>query len=219
MHRMIVALLVAATLLIAPAASAELYTGLRLTGMGNLTGDMELIEDSGFYTYREFVVGFGDEIQGEVSFGYNSLTIDEQVDEQVEEEGRFSCCGTDTYSAMMFGIAGFYPLQQTKSFRLDGGLRFQYYSMKYTWEDIEYTRYDPDTEEIAVGGWAVGPVARAQWRVAGGKVGIGPEIYLKYGNYTVTEKGTYCDEPYEEEDEHITSWNLDYSFRADFYFD
>ena len=217
MHRMIVALLLAATLLIAPAASAEFYTGLRLTGMGNFCGDMELIEDSGFYTYREFVVGFGDEIQGEVSFGFNSMSLEEQIDEEEEGERRYFY-DKETYSARMFGVAGFYPIQQTESFRLDGGLRFQYYSMQYTSEDA-YWDDSLNTEDVAINGWAIGPVARAQWRVAGGKVAIGPEVYLKYGSYTMTQEGTYDDEPYEEEDVHISAWNVDYSLRADFYFD
>ncbi len=215
MHRAIVALLVAATLLIAPAASAELYTGLRLTGMGNINGDMELMGDSGFLTYREFVVGFGDEIQGEVSFGFDSMTVEEQVDE--EDDGRFYY-DKETYSAMMFGLAGFYPLKLTPSFRFDGGLRFQYYSVKYSSEE-EYARSSTNTEDIAIGGWAVGPVARAQWRVAGGKIGIGPEIYLKYGSYTVTSEETYGGEQYDRPDEKVSAWNLDYSLRADFYFD
>ncbi len=221
MHRVLFVTLIAAALLIAPAASAETYVGMRLLGDGTFNGDLEPIPDAGFYTAREFVVGFGDEIQGEFSFGFDSMST-EYTTEDEELPDRFDNYDSVKYKLMTFGLAGFYPIKgEAGGNRVDVGVRFRYVSA--SWEDATdyYGRSDTDEEnEYGMSGWSIGPVLRAQWRCCNNRIGIGPEVGIKYGSYTLTESYTYPgDDPYEYPDHTVTGWNLDYSLRFDFFFD
>ena len=218
MHRVLFVALIAAALLIAPAASAETYTGLRLVGNGSYNGDLELMEDLGFYTAREFVVGFGDEIQGEFGFGFSSMTGECTGDD--DEPSRFINEDKATYSCMTFSLAGFYPIMgEAGDDRVDVGLRFSYLNAKSKYEEDYLDRSQSEEEEYGVSGWSIGPVARGQWRCCNDRIGFGPEVALKYGSYTMTEEGLYYDEPYEEDDSYLKGWNLEYSLRFDFFFD
>ncbi len=218
MHRVLFVTLIAAALLIAPAASAETYTGLRLVGNGSYNGDLELMEDLGFYTTRELVVGFGEEIQGEFGFGFSSMS-GECTDEDEEYPERFISEDKATYSCMTFSLAGFYPVMGgAGEDRVDVGLRFAYLNAKAKYESDDYYRADFENE-YGVSGWSIGPVARGQWRCCNDRIGFGPEIALKYGSYTMTECEVYWGEEYECPDSYLKGWNLEYSLRFDFFFD
>lgn len=223
MHRVLFVTLIAAALLIAPAAMAETYVGLRLVGEGTLNGDLEPIPDAGFYTAREFYVGFGEEIQGELSFGFDTMSTEyASEDEEYPERGEFEYYDKVSYSLMTFGLAGFYPIQgEAGGNRIDLGLRFRY--MSASWEDeTDYWNRDDDMEknEYGASGWSIAPVMRAQWRCCNDRVGIGPEVGLKYGSYTLTETYTYPgDDPHDYPDHDVSGWSLEYSLRFDFFFD
>lgn len=221
MHRVLFATLIAAALLIAPAASAETYVGIRLVGDGTFNGDLEPIPDAGFYTARELVVGFGDEIQGEFGFGYDSVSTECCGDDEGYPE-RFDNYDTVKYKLLTLGLAGFYPIQgEAGENRVDVGLRFRYVSA--SWEDATdyYNRNDTDEiNEYGMSGWSIGPVMRAQWRCCNDRVGFGPEVGFKYGSYTNTESYTYPGEdPSDAPDRKVSGWTLDYSLRLDFFFD
>ena len=223
MHRVLFVTLMAAALLIAPAASAETYVGLRLLGDGTFNGDLEPIPDAGFYTAREFVVGFGNEIQGEFSLGFDSISTERCDDDDVDpERGDFDSYDTVKYKLLTLGAAGFYPIKgEAGGNRIDVGLRFRYLSA--SWEDATdyYGRSETDEEnEYGVSGWSIGPVMRAQWRCCNDRIGIGPEVGIKYGSYTATATYTYPgSDPYEYPDHTISGGNLEYSLRFDFFFD
>ncbi len=218
MHRVLFVTLITAALLIAPAASAETYTGLRLVGNGSYNGDLELMEDLGFYTAREFVVGFGEEIQGEVGFGFSNMSGECKCEDDEYPE-RFISEDKATYSCMTFSLAGFYPIMgEAGDDRVDVGLRFSYLNAKATYEDGSYDRADEE-DEYGVSGWSIGPVARGQWRCCNDRIGFGPEVALKYGSYTMTQEGEYYGTPYEDDDSYLKGWNLEYSLRFDFFFD
>jgi len=219
MHRVLFVTLIAAALLIAPAASAEMYTGLRLTGLGNSNGDLEILEDAGFYTAREFVIGFGDEIQGEFGFGYSSLSVECQDDDDDPPPERVIDADEASTSVMTFALAGFYPVMgEAGGNRLDVGLRFSYLTAKYEEKGGYYARDDFE-EEYGVSGWAIGPVMRGQWRCCNDRIGFGPEVALKYSSYTLTGEGLYWGDPWEDDDSYVKGWSLDYSLRFDFFFD
>ncbi len=218
MHRVLFVMLVAAALLIAPTASAETYTGLRLVGTGSYNGDLEILNDSGFLTAREFVVGFGDKIQGEFGIGFGNMSVECACDDE-DIAARIINENKGDYSSMTFGLAGFYPVAgDVGGNRVDVGMRFSYVSASSKYEDDYYGRADFESE-YGFSGWSIGPVMRALWRCANDRIGIGPEVALKYGSYTLTEEGQYWGEPYEEDDINITAWNLEYALRFDFYFD
>ncbi len=217
MHRVLFVTLIVAALLIAPAASAETYTGIRLVGAGSYNGDLELTDDSGFFTAREFVVGFGDEIQGEFGFGFDNMSAECTCDDNYPQ--RFINDDKATYSFMTLSLAGFYPISgEPGGNRIDVGLRFAYLNAKATYETDSYNRADEEYE-LGVSGWSIGPVMRAQWRCANDRIGIGPEVALKYGSYTLTDEGVYYGDPWEDPEANVTAWNLEYSLRLDFFFD
>jgi len=222
MHRVLFVTLIAAALLIAPAASAETYVGMRLLGDGTFNGDLEPIPDAGFYTAREFVVGFGDEIQGEFGFGFDTVSTEYKGDDEEHPDRDFDYFDKVSYKLMTLSLAGFYPIQGgAGENRIDVGLRFRYLSA--SWEDVtDYYGRDDDLEknEYGVSGWSIGPVMRAQWRCCNDRIGIGPEIGIKYGSYTKTQTYTYPgSEPSDSPDHSISGWTLDYSLRFDFFFD
>jgi hypothetical protein len=218
MHRVLFVTLVAAALLIAPTASAGMYTGLRLVGAGNANGDLEILDDAGFFTAREFVLGFGDKIQGEFGFGFDNMSVECACDDEIIPE-RIISEDKGTYSFMSFAIAGFYPVAgEVDGNRIDIGMRFSYMSAKSKYEGGYGVRDDFETE-YGTSGWSIGPVMRARWMCANDRLGIGPEVALKYGSYTLTEKGKYWGDPYDEPDGDVSTWNLEYSLRFDFFFD
>lgn len=222
MRRFVILAMLAAVLLGAGTASAGIYASMRLAGTGNyFTWDgptgrdyvYDFLWDSGFECYKEVAVGFGDKIQGEVSLGYDNLKYDMEWDET-----RSNDTETDTYTTMRLGAAGFYPLAEGKSWRMDAGLRFQYQSAN---TEIEWTSGDvTTTDTYRMSGWSVGPVLRHRWMIADGAMSIGPEIYPKYTSFsTESEHASDARASTTEAGPDITALDIEYSLRMDFYFD
>jgi len=211
MRRGLVLCLVALLMASAGVASAETYLGLRFGGYGNYVHSGGTFWDSGFFTYREFAVGFGDEIQGEVAIGWN--TVNQTYDD--DDGGDFRGNQEDKWSAMGFGVAGFYPIMEGSSYRVDAGARFQYMTGSNTWT------WEPTDQENtqSIGGWAIGPLVRGAWQLGSLPVTFGPEAYLKYSSLTYKEEREVGGETTFEEEQDISGFSIDYSFRLDFYFD
>ena len=207
MHRGLVLCLVALLMVSAGVASAETYIGLRFGGNGNFEYAGGPMVDSGWFTHREFAVGFGDKIQGEASLGWSSWS--ESYDPT--EGGRGDDKETN-WSVMHFGIAGFYPMMEGSSYRVDVGGRFQYHSGSaesdnYLYRDGEYKK--------TLSGWTIGPVVRGSWWLGDLPLTFGPEVFLKYTSLTFND---FCDGCYDY-DYDISALDIDYSFRLDFHFD
>ncbi len=211
MHRGLVLCLVALLMASAGVASAETYIGLRFVGNGTYEYVDGPLWDSGWFTYRELCVGYGDKIQGEVSLGWSSIseTYDEsgEVDRRGDEE--------DSWSSFVFGLAGFYPIMEGSSYRVDAGARFQYHTGTYTWT------WDPteqeDTEKL--GGWSFGPLVRGSWWLGDLPITFGPEMCLKYTSLNYKYERAQSGEVFYEDEYDISAFNIDYSFRLDFHFD
>lgn len=228
MRRGLVLCVVLAIMVAAGTASAGLYASLRVVGNGNFflrgsvmeEGALELVNDSGVYTAKEVAVGFGDTFQGEVAFGFDTLTatqkdvdvwIDDayvEVDEAEEKAGSW-----------WVGAAGFYRVFETQNASVDLGLRFQYLGANVTG-----TLTDEGSEiemKFDATGWAVGPVVRHTWMLADGKIGIGPEVSLRYTSATSEISTKYPDggrTTVTEDGPEYKAWDMDYSLRMDFFF-
>lgn len=219
MRRSLGLALVAALLLGAGTASAGVYASLRLTGTGNYNLDSYTVSrqggpslwDSGLECYKEVAVGFGDKIQGEVSFGFSNLKYEEAIEEESTRED--SRAWTENWWTL--GAAGYYPIADGKSWTMDAGLRFQYHNAS-----VEYSEPVGDTEsssKFGVKGWSVGPVLRHRWLLAGGAIAIGPEIYPKYTS--MKSEWEYSNRDTSTEDgPDISAMDIEYSFRMDFFF-
>ncbi len=209
MHRGLVLCLVALLMVSAGVASAETYLGLRFGGNGNFEyADGGPMCDSGWFTHREFVVGFGDEFQGEASLGWSSWN--ESYD---PSEGGSRADVETSWSVMHFGVAGFYPMMEGSSYRVDVGGRFQYHSGTITSDNYIYVREDEHEQKLS--GWTVGPLLRGSWWLGDLPLTFGPEVFVKYTSLTYTDvRGEYYDEEYD-----VSAFDIDYSFRLDFHFD
>lgn len=210
MRRGLVLCMAVVLVLVAGTASAKIYTGLRFTGNGNYDIGGSKYWDSGFTTFREFAVGFGDEIQGEVSIGFSKMNWaedDYEVPERNDDEESWSC--------VSFGLAGFYPIVTGSIYRIDAGGRFSYYSASNedTWEPTEQTW----TEEFS--GWSLGPLVRGSWRLGDSPITIGPEVCLKYTKLKFTDVTMAHGEELYSSEADISGFAVDYSFRVDFYFE
>ena len=207
MHRGLVLCLVALLMVSAGVASAETYLGLRFAGNGNFEYTGSPMCDSGWFTYREFAVGFGDKIQGEASLGWSSWN--ESFD---PSEGGSREDVETSWSVMHFGIAGFYPMMEGSSYRIDVGGRFQYHSGKATSDTYIYRG---DDYERSLSGWTIGPVARGSWWLGDLPLTFGPEVFLKYTSLTYSDVRS----EYYDEEVSVSAFDLDYGFRLDFHFD
>ncbi len=212
MHRGLVLCLVALLMVSAGVASAETYVSLRFAGNGSYLHSSGPLYDAGLFTYRELAVGFGDEIQGEVSLGWNALT--QTWDES--DSGAFRDNDEEeTWSALVFGVAGFYPIMDGSSYRVDVGARFQFVSGSETWT------WEPTDQENteSLSGWTFGPLVRGAWQLGDLPVTFGPEACLKYSSLTYLDERTQNGDVYFEDEYDISGFNIDYSFRLDFHFD
>jgi len=208
MHRGLVLCLVALLMVSAGVASAETYLGLRFGGNGNFEyADGGPMCDSGWFTHREFAVGFGDEIQGEVSLGWNSWT--ESYD---PSEGGSREDVEMSWSGMHFGVAGFYPMMEGSSYRVDVGGRFQYHTGSMTSDNYIYRDGD---YEVKLSGWTIGPVMRGSWWLGDLPLTFGPEVFVKYSSLTYTDT---CEDCWDYETD-VSAFGIDYGFRLDFHFD
>jgi hypothetical protein len=212
MHRGLVLCLVALLMASAGVASAETYIGLRFAGNGNFDYLDGPVYDSGWYTYREFVVGYGDKFQGEVSIGWSSVGLT-----WADHGGSYRDDGDEqeSWSAIQFGLAGFYPVMEGSSYRVDAGARFQYHSGSNTWEWAPTEQ--EDTEELS--GWSFGPLVRGSWWLGDLPVTLGPEVYLKYTSLKYTYDRSQSGESFYDEEYDVSGFNVDYGFRLDFHFD
>jgi hypothetical protein len=220
MRRGLIICLVAAIMLAAGSASAGMYASLRMTGGGNyyLTNPFyyyygrqyccTISEDKGLFDNKELAIGFGDKVQGEISFGFNSKT-----EAWAWESDREN---TDDYkfSSWNVGIAGFYPVAEGDMWRVDAGLRFKYMAMK---AENEWA-YDRDgTDTYTMNGFSVGPVVRHTWFLADGAIGIGPEVGIKYSSFKTENEWDYS-RTESEDGPDITGIDFEYSLRLDFFF-
>lgn len=205
MRRGLVLCLVALLMASAGVASAETYLGLRFGGNGNFEYADGPMCDSGWFTHREFAVGFGEEIQGEASLGWSSWSETYDPSEGGSREDMET-----TWSIMHFGVAGFYPIMEGSSYRVDVGARFQYHSGSA--ESDGYLRADYSQ---SLSGWTIGPLVRGAWQVGSLPVTFGPEVFVKYTSLTYTDE---CEGCYDDEYD-ISAFDIDYGFRLDFHFD
>jgi hypothetical protein len=113
-----------------------------------------------------------------------------------------------------FGLTGLYKLVDPDPIELDVGLRFQLHSA--TWDIKQVVDELESTDEEEATGWSFGPLARARWYFADGAVGLGPEMYLKYTS--LTYKWSVDDEEEPREDDDLSSWDIEYSLRLEFFF-
>jgi hypothetical protein len=75
-------------------------------------------------------------------------------------------------------------------------------------------------KEVATG-FAVGPVVRHTWMILDDKIGIGPEVSLRYTTATSEIEMVYPDmgrTTITEDGPEYTAWDIDYSLRMDFFF-
>ena len=220
MRRGLLVGLVVALLLVAGTASAGMYASLRITGNGNynpysLIPQMykqyysSLASDTGFFNFKEVAVGFGEELQGEVSIGYSTFKYSYDSPETRADEELSMTWYT-------IGLAGFYPVMETENCLIDAGLRFQLHSAKI--KDVyDYGDRDEWTDTWSASGWSVGPVIRHHWMLADGAIAIGPEIYPKYSSFSTKyeyENGSSGD----SDGPDLSGFAIDYSLRMDFYF-
>ena len=204
MRRTLVFGLVVALMVIAGTASAGTYASLRMTGQANYVPYNTLeyyLSDTGTFGAKEVAIGFGDDLQGEVSLGYNSITLKPEDNGERDDD-------EITASMLTLGLAGFYPIYQTPNVRLDLGARFQYMSWKLEGPYMYRADY-----EATFSGWALGAVARHQWMLTDA-IAIGPEIYLKYLSLTAEEDYTVG----ADQSTDISGFGIDYSLRFDFMF-
>jgi hypothetical protein len=209
-------------------ASAEVYASLRLVGNGNfflkgsLTdgGALELVNDSGVYMAKEVAVGFGDTFQGEVAFGFDSLKATQaDVDIWIEDDYVEVDEVEETSSTWWLGAAGFYRVYQTQNASVDFGVRFQYLSAH---AGAVLTEAGQDLEmNFDATGFAVGPVVRHTWMIFDDKIGIGPEVSLRYTKATSEIETVYPEASrlsVTVDGPEYTAWDIDYSLRMDFFF-
>ncbi len=210
MRRGLVLCMAVVLVLAAGTASAKIYTGLRFTGNGNYDLGYSKYWDSGFTTSREFAVGFGDEFQGEVALGFGKMNW---VVDDYEEPSRNN--DEESWGWHSFGLAGFYPIMEGSIYRIDAGGRFTYYSSSHidTWEPTEQEW----TQEFS--GWSFGPLVRGSWQLGSSPIMIGPEVCLKYTKLTYLKESIAHGEVCDSEEYDISGFSVDYSFRADFYFE
>ncbi len=208
MRRGLVLVTVAAVLLVAGSASAGLYASYRMTGFGNYAnlGDWSYLWDTGVFNGASVAIGFGEEIQGEVSLGYHSESVTEDAEEETRADYEYNP------SMMTFGVAGFYPIMQKESMRMDVGLRFEYISLSAETVGGYYGDY---TDKLS--GFCVGPVARHQWWLTD-SVAFGPEIYIKYASFTTETEYEDGGSRESVDGPDISGLAIDYSLRLDFMF-
>jgi hypothetical protein len=226
MRRGLVLCLVLAIMVAAGTASAEVYASLRLVGNGNFflrgslleDGTLSIVNDSGVYTAKEVAIGFGDTFQGEVSFGFDSLTATEEdvwIDDLYEEVDEFE----ESSGSWWVGAAGFYEVLATRNATVDVGLRFQYLGAS-----TKVTITDEGSEgelKFEAKGWSVGPVLRHTWMLFDDKIGVGPEVSLRYTSATSELTTSSSDRPrasVTEDGPEYKAWDIDYSLRMDFFF-
>jgi len=211
MHRGLVLCLVALLMVSAGVASAETYLGLRFGGYGNYIHASGPMWDAGLFTYREFAVGFGDKIQGEVSLGWNTVNQTWDDPDEVDLRGNEE----DSASALVFGVAGFYPIMDGSSYRVDAGARLQFLNYTNTWT------WDPTDQEDTTkfSGWSFGPLVRGAWELGDLPVTFGPEACLKYTSLTYTYERAQNGDIFYDEEVDASGFSIDYSFRLDFHFD
>jgi hypothetical protein len=224
MRRGLVICLVAAIMLAAGSASAGMYASLRMTGSGNhymedpyliyypYGGRQDVVmvsRDAGLFAGKELAVGFGDKIQGEISFGFDTVTESWEFDD--EERGSTN---DFTFTMWNVGVAGFYPIFEGDAWRVDAGLRYKYMSGKYE-EAWDSDREDTDTYTMT--GWSLAPVVRHLWFLADGAIGIGPEVAIKYSSFK-TENEWDISRDDSVDGPEISAIDLEYSLRLDFFF-
>jgi hypothetical protein len=228
MRRGLVLCLVLAIMVAAGTASAEVYASLRLVGNGNFflrgslldDGTLEIVNDSGVYTAKEVALGFGETFQGEVSFGFDSLTATQKdvgvwMDDEYVEVDEFE----ESAGSWWIGAAGFYEVLATQNATIDAGLRFQYLgaSTKATVKDGG----EEGELKFEAKGWSVGPVVRHTWMLFDDKIGIGPEVSLRYTSATSEFTTSYTGglrASVTEDGPEYKAWDIDYSLRMDFFF-
>jgi hypothetical protein len=210
-------LIVALVLLMASAASAQWYLGVKFAGtMDNNTlfdawyyYDRDLLggDNDGVIDNTQVIFGYGmDSIDLELSLGYNKQTLKyEDPDSDYTDEMNLT--------AYILGLTGFYHMMGNDTMAVDGGLRFQLETD--TW-DYDASDRDHYTWEDKLSGWALGPVLRGRIFFADGAMALGPEIFFKYSSKKYTEDEDYNSRVDYEMD--VTGMGIDYGLRLDFLF-
>jgi len=222
--------LVLAIMVAAGTASADVYASLRVVGNGNffLAGSLlddsalAIMHDSGVYMAKEVALGFGNTFQGEIAFGFDSLKATQQdVPVDMGEMDIDVDDFEETSGSWWIGVAGFYKVLATQNAKVDVGLRFQYIGAHSSSSLID-EEYDLDEEiKFTAKGWAVGPVVRHTWMIFDDKIGIGPEVSLRYTTATTEIEMTSSGgnrATVSEDGPEYTAWDVDYSLRMDFFF-
>jgi len=233
MRRAVLLALVVAMLAGAGTAVAEdgFYMGLGMSGGGQTDlhpywygpdtydGDPAnqywylLDTNSGIFDYTEMTFGYRTgAMAGELSFGYSRSSWFEEWD----NSGRADNEWTESVSRYTLGLTGLYTMIEPDPIELDLGLRFRLQAVKWDEEQTdsggERVEYE---EEEGISGWSIGPVIRARWYLGDGAFAIGPEIYPNYTSMSYKYDHSSYTEPYEAD---ITMMNVEYSFRAEFFF-
>jgi len=191
-------------------ARADLYAGVRFPGEQNYFADAVGLNDSGNFSRREVIIGYGDGIQGELTLGFGSLKGEVDTPEE-EERGGFS--SDMEASEFTLGVAGFYPLHQGQWYRIDGGLRFTYTTCSGE-SDIPAARGD-NTHSLDCSGFSIGPTVRGRWMITD-YVALGPELTLKFTSLECDEEWVYGGETASEIGSSFSAWGLDCAVRLEF---
>jgi len=220
MRRALAVGVIVVVMLVACSASAQMYASLRMTGTGNydIISSMMMSMyrpmygigpcDTGLFNYKEVALGYGEEFQGELSFGFSTFKY------TWEEQGEYRFDQELSFNWFNIGIAGFYEILETENSTVDFGLRFQWHSASIN-DD-----YSEDySDKWSASGWSIGPVFRHNWALADGAITIGPEIYPKYTSVTSEIESTFPGRDTQTSDgPKATAFDIDYSLRMDFHF-
>lgn len=208
-------LIIALVLLMASAASAQWYLGVKLAG----TADDEVLfegwywdrdmlsgDNDGIIDNSQIILGYGlDAMDVELSLGYSKETLkyDDPSGGRYDEEMN--------YSKYVLGLTGFYHLTGNETVALDAGLRFQLEGETWDYEE-SMSRYK---WEDKLSGWAAGPVFRGRWYLGDGGLALGPEVFFKYTSKTYEEDYDSSRADYELD---VSGMGFEYALRLDFMF-
>lgn len=188
MRRSLAVLVVAVVVLAAGSASAQWHLGLRMVGTGNYfptvaasdEDPMPTIE-TGIFGYKEFLVGYGESLYGELSFAYDDLKMTEKADED-DPDAEDCESGLNWW---YFGVAGFYKFMEGDGYDAAIGARYQYGSSKLSSDYADMPIDDDMTVEVKDFSYTatmsqISVPIRFNWYMADGKFAIGPEVAFKY---------------------------------------
>lgn len=208
--RMLLAV-VTVLMLLAFTANGEFYAGIRFPGAQNYFSDVTGLQDSGDFSRREIIIGYGDRIQGEITLGFGTLSG--EVETSDGEKNAFS--GDVELHDFSFGVAGYYPVMQREWYRIDAGLRLSFMSCNDE-RDVPVGRQE-SVYSLGCSGMTIGPTIRGRWMITD-YIALGPEATLKYKTLSCDEQWTHEGDVIEDKESSFGAWGLDYAVRLEFMF-